>query len=115
MEFITGRLVFVGNNQVVLKEDYSFSSVIFAIKKRMDGKIRNISFECIGKVADEVLKLRIDDKIEVKFFIASFLKNGKWYTNLRAKEIFKIEAIKKSEDESQLKIQNYDTFKGSSD
>ena len=111
MQFVSGRIVFVGNNQVILKQDYSFSSVIFVIKKKMDGKIRNICFECIGKLADEVLKLRIDDKIEVKYLITSSLRNGNWYTNLKAKEVFKIEAIKKINNESQLKIQDYDTLK----
>jgi hypothetical protein len=47
----------------------------------------------------------------VTYLITSSLRNGNWYTNLKAKEVFKIEAIKKINNESQLKIQDYDTLK----
>lgn len=104
MEYIVGRVVFIGNNEIISKENYHFSSVIFAIKKRMNGKIRNISFECVGKVADEVLKLSKDDKVEVTYLIESKMRGSKWYTTLRAKEVVKIEKIIKQQDESQLNI-----------
>jgi len=105
MQFITGRVVFIGNNRIIQKENYHFSSVIFVIKKKMSGKIRNICFECVGKVADFVLSLQKDDKVEIKYFIKSALRNDKWLTNLQAKEVFKIEQVKKNEEDSQLNIE----------
>jgi len=116
MQFISGRVLIVGNNQIIQRENYQFSSVIFVIKKKMDGKIRTIAFECVGKLADEVLKLNIGEKIEVKYLIVSSLRKDKWYTNLHAKEIFKYGERPKIKDvnQIQLNIKNYDdTFEES--
>jgi len=104
MQFIVGRVVIIGNNEVIQRENYQFSSVILIIKKKMDGVMRNICFECVGRLADEVLKLKKDDKVEVTYLIDSRLKGSKWYTNLKAKEVVKIEKVKK-QDESQLNIE----------
>lgn len=104
MQFIVGRVVIIGNNEVIHRENYQFSSVIFVIKKKMDGVVRNICFECVGKLADEVLKLKKDDKVEVCYLIDSRMKGSKWYTNLKAKDVIKIEKIKKK-NESQLNIE----------
>lgn len=103
MQNIVGRVVFIGNNNIVEKKDYSFSTVIFVIKKKMNGKIRNISFSCIGKIADEVLKYKKDDKVEVEFYIDSRMSKNRWFTDLKATSVFKIEKITKS-NESQLNM-----------
>ena len=105
MQFIIGRVVIVENNQIIRKDNYEFSSVIFVIKKRMNGKIRNIAFECIGKLADQVLKLRRDDKVEVKYLISSSYRKGRWFTNLHAKEIFKFEEkTKEAKNNNQFQL-----------
>ena len=105
MQFIVGKVVIVGKNEVVHKENYQFSSVILVIKKRMDGKVRNIAFDCFGKVADEVLKFKKDDKVAITYYITSNCKNEKWYVNLKEKEVMKVEKIKKQDDNTQLNIE----------
>jgi hypothetical protein len=91
-------------------------SVILVIKKKMNGKMRNIAFECVGKLAEEVSKLNSNEKIEVKYLITSAFRNQKWYTNLQAKEIFRIEKEPRDKNKYQLKIQGYDnTFEKSSE
>jgi hypothetical protein len=104
MQFISGRVLIVGNNEVIHKDNYHFSTVILIIKKKMNGKMRNIAFECIGKLADEVLKLNKGEKIEVKYLITSTFRNNKWFTNLHAKDIFKIEDKPKNKNENQTEL-----------
>ena len=110
MQFITGRIVFIGNNQIINKSDGNFSSVIFAIKKRMNKKPRNIAFKCYGKLADMVLKMRIDDKVEVEYLIDSRKSDTeKWWTNLQARGVERIITEKKDNITSQLNFYDDDT------
>jgi len=96
MQFITGRITFIGDKEVINKDNNQFSTIIFAIKKKMNKKIRNIAFECYGKLADEIEHFRLDEKIEVEYLIHSNnSKSGRWYTTLHAKSIEKVLAIKK--------------------
>jgi len=105
MQFITGRIVFIGNNQVIEKPDGSFSSVIFAIKKRMNKKPRNIAFKCYGKLADKVIVLRLDDKVEVEYLIDSKKSDSeRWWTNLQARGVERLITEKKDNNNSQLKF-----------
>jgi hypothetical protein len=105
VQFITGRIVFIGNNQVIKKPDGNFSSVIFAIKKRMNKKPRNIAFKCYGKLAEKLLDLRIDDKVEVEYLIDSKKSNtDSWWTNLQARGVERIITEKKDNNTSQLKF-----------
>jgi len=110
MQSITGRLVYIGNKSLVTKADYQFSQIFFAIKKRMNGKVRNICFEASGRYADDISRMRVGDKVDVGYIINSFLKNEKWYTFLIAKDVYKIDLPKKSNDETQLNL-GYDTTK----
>jgi len=111
MQFIVGRIVIVGNNHVIKTDKGSFSSVILVIKKRMNGKFRNIAFKCYGKVADKVRSFRINDKLEIEFFIysQSFKKNEgsgeyeNWNTTLQAKAVDLYIGNKKW-NEKQIKI-----------
>lgn len=104
MEFITGRIVIVGNKEVINTENGSFLSVILVIKKRMNKKLRNIAFKCYGKLAEKVDEFRVNDKVEVEYFIQSNQnkKTGRWHTDLQAKSVEKI--VIQKENESQLKI-----------
>jgi excinuclease UvrABC helicase subunit UvrB len=96
MQFITGRITYIGKKEVINKDNNQFSTIIFAIKKKMNKKIRNIAFECYGKLADEIEHFRLDEKIEVEYLIHSNKsKLGRWYTTLHAKSIEKVLAIKK--------------------
>jgi hypothetical protein len=112
MEFITGRIVIVGDNRIITKKDGSFSSVIFVIKKKMNKKLRNIAFKCYGKVADKILGFRINDKIEVEYLISSTQStnpkySGDWYTNLQAMSVERV-VVEKTINESQIKIEHND-------
>lgn len=117
MQFITGRIGFIGQKGVIKKDNLDFSYLDFVIKKRMNKKPRNIAFRCYGRMVNEILALRLDDKIEVEYFIDSNQsKNNKWYTNLHAKRFEKIIKLKK-ENNNQLKINRDgedDTFKKNS-
>lgn len=95
MQFITGRINYIGQKEVINKNNSQFTILIFAINKKMNKKVRNIAFECYGKVADEIERLRLNDKIEVEYLIQSNKsKTGKWYTTLHAKSIDRVIAIK---------------------
>jgi|688.fasta_scaffold00340_13 hypothetical protein len=95
MQYITGRIVYIGKPEIISKNGYSFPVIVFAIKKRMDGAKRYISFECVGKLAEKISKLQKDEKIEVKYLINSSLRNEKWYTTLNAKEVEVLNGIDK--------------------
>lgn len=96
MQYITGRIGYIGEKEIINKDNNQFSTIIFAIKKKMNKKIRSIAFECYGKLADEIERFRLDDKIEVEYLIHSNKsKSGRWYTTLHAKSIEKVIAIKK--------------------
>lgn len=111
MQYITGRIVIVGEEKIIKKDNSSFSSVILLIKKKMNGKMRNIAFECFGKIAKKVLQMRIDDKVEVKYFIHSHqpkntslesMKNY-WFTILQAKDVEKV-VVEKSSNNNELNL-----------
>jgi hypothetical protein len=119
MEFITGRVVIIGNKALIKTADSEFSCVVLVIKKRMRKKLRNIAFRCYGRLADRVTNLRVNDKIEVEFFISSNQSKNpsisdKWYTELHAVNVDKV-LPKQTNDEAQLKLQEHgdDTFKES--
>jgi hypothetical protein len=107
MQFITGRVVIVGNKYEINKPDGSFSAIILVIKKRMNKKARNIAVKCYGKVADFVSTLNINDKVEIEYFIYSNKKTGVddvWMTTLQAKSVIKIPTGKKNNSDSELKF-----------
>lgn len=120
MEFITGRIVIIGNNEVINKPDGSFSSLFLVIKKKMNKKVRNIAFKCYGKVADKVLKMRIDDKVEIKYFVYSNPRSGthghkasdKWFTTLQAKDVEIVPTNSSKDNSSTLNFEENgkDTF-----
>lgn len=89
MEYIKGRINFIGEISIIEKGGDSFPKLVFVIRKKIDKKDRNIAFECFGKLAERIRKeYRIDDKIEIEFIIQSNVsKNGTWFTNLIAKEV----------------------------
>jgi len=103
MQFISGRISFIGEKNVVSKGDYSFFTLVFAIKKRMDDKKRHICFECAGKVAEKISKLNLDEKIEVKYLIDSTFKNGRWFTALKAKDV---EVLNQNENKQSIQQLN---------
>ncbi len=89
VEYIKGRINFIGEISIVEKVDNSFPKLVFVIRKKIDRKYRNIAFECFGKLAEKIKReYRIDDKIEVEYIIQSnSSKNGTWFTNLLAKDV----------------------------
>lgn len=109
MEFITGRVVIVGNNKNVTVKDRAFTSRVLVITKRMNKKKRNIAFMCYGKVSELVATLRKDDKVEITYFLSSNpaspseLEETKWYTTLIAKSVEKV-VVEKKVNELQMKI-----------
>lgn len=104
MQFITGRIGYIGEKEIIIKNNDQFSKIIFAIKKKMNKKIRSIAFECYGKLADEIQRFRLDDKIEVEYLIHSNkAKTGRWYTTLHAKSVEKVIPIK-NENINQQKL-----------
>jgi len=112
VQFITGRIVIVGNNQEIKTENGSFSSVILVIKKRMNKKVRNIAFKCYGKIAEQVLNYRMNDKIEIEYFLYSNqtinLSTGdSWFTTLQVKSVERIPNKTKKEKDSEINFDNY--------
>lgn len=104
MQFITGRIGYIGEKEIINKDNDQFSKIIFAIKKKMNKKIRIIAFECYGKLVDEIQRFRLDDKIEVEYLIQSNKsKTGRWYTTLHAKSVEKMTLIK-NENINQQKL-----------
>lgn len=106
MQFITGRIVIIGDKKVISKDDGSFSSVVLIIKKKMKKKLRNIAFKCYGRLADEVVKLRINDRVEIEFLLDS--KQSKnpqyadyWNTDLQAVSVDRVEKLK-NENNTQI-------------
>lgn len=96
MQYITGRIIYIGEKEVINKNNNQFSTIIFSIKKKMNKKMRTIAFECYGKLADEIERFRIDEKIEVEYLIHSNKsKIGRWYTTLHAKSVEKVVSVKK--------------------
>ena len=80
MQFISGRIVLVEEIEIINKDNNQFSSLTFVIKKKMNKKMRNISFKCYGKLADEINMLRINDKVNIEYLIISNKSNtGTWY------------------------------------
>lgn len=103
MQFITGRIGYIGKKEVIIKDNGEFFTIIFAIKKKMNKKLRNIVFECYGKLAEQIEKMRIEDKVEVKYLIHSNLsKSGKWYTTLHAKSVEKVSTQNKNINQPKL-------------
>jgi hypothetical protein len=115
MQFIVGRVVIVGNKRQIVKGNESFSAINLVIKKKMNGKVRNIAFKCYGRVADKVANFRINDKVEVEYFIYSNqIKSGQnnsisenWISTLQAKEVYKEENSKRKKY-SELKFNQDD-------
>ena len=71
--------------------------------KKMNKKMRNISFKCYGKLADEINMLRINDKVNIEYLIISNKSNtGTWYTTLQAKSIEKIAITNNIENQKKL-------------
>ncbi len=105
MEYITGRISFIGEINVVYKNNDSFSKLVLVIRKKVDKKNRNIAFECYGRLADKIAKeSRINDKVEVDYIIQSNMgKNNVWYTNLIAKSVEKL-FVKKKQDINQTEL-----------
>ena len=104
MEYITGRVAFIGDKTVISKDNATFSKIILVIKKKQNNKLRNIAFECYGRIADYVSKLMLNDKVEIDYYINSNKsKNGSWYTSLHAKGVEKMISRKK-EDFNQQKL-----------
>ena len=103
MQFITGRIILIGELVVINKDNNQFSSITFVIKKKMNKKMRNISFKCYGKLADEINALRINDKLKVEYLIISNkATTEKWYTTLQAKSIEQIGNVNNIEKQKKL-------------
>lgn len=117
MQYITGRIVILENKKEINKPDGSFLSLILVIKKKMNGKLRNIAFKCYGRVAEKVCKLRMNDKVEIEYFIyskpteANIERGGDkvWFTNLQAKNVDRVESTTKNDNNAKLNFDNNDT------
>jgi hypothetical protein len=92
MEYIKGRISFIGDLTLIEKNGDSFGKLIFVIRKKIDKKPRDIAFECYGKLAEKISKeYRLNDKVEVEYIIQSNVsKSGIWFTNLIAKFVDKV-------------------------
>lgn len=108
MQYITGRVVVVEDKKTIINTNDRFSMVIFVIKKRMKKKVRNIAFKTYGNLAEKILSLRINDKIEVEYLIDCQQSSnpnykGDWFTTLQAISVERAGTRKKIIEE-QLKI-----------
>lgn len=70
----------------------------------MNKKPRNIAFKCYGKLAEKVLEFRLDDKVEVEYFIDSRKSDSddRWWTNLQARGVERMITEKKDNNTSKL-------------
>jgi len=107
MQFIKGRLAIIENNGYVTTENGDFLSLFIIITKVMDKKKRTIGFNCFGKVAEKVLTLNTNDRVEIEYLIDTKKYNNKWYTNLKAKHIDKVNLTPKTVDINQQSLSNF--------
>lgn len=81
MQYITGRIVIVGDNEVVTKKGKSFSSVFLVIKKRTRNKVRNMAYKCYGRLAEKAKTFNINDKVEIEYFSESIKSKNPRFIN----------------------------------
>jgi len=112
MQFIKGKIAIIENNGYVTTPNGDFLSLFIIITKIMNKKKRTIGFDCFGKVAEKILTFRLNDRVEVEYFMETKKYNNRWYTNIKAKSIEKVIIVTKTENPNQLNLKGYSSIEG---
>jgi hypothetical protein len=105
MLILTGKIVMIDKVDIVNQDNNDkFYKVNLVVKKQMNKVKRNVCFESYGKVANEILSFRKDDRVRVSFTIDSKLNNNRWYHTLKVVEIEKEVKTRKTIDENQINL-----------
>ena len=112
MQFIKGKIAIIENNGYVTTPNGDFLSLFIIITKIMNKKKRTIGFDCFGKVAEKILTFRLNDRVEVEYFMETKKYNNRWYTNIKAKSIEKVIIVPKTENPNQLNLNGYSSIEG---